>query len=242
MLNDFYRGLRYLFVGFSLVRKRGLRRFVALPLAINLLVFGALIWFGADAFAALLEEYLPAWLDYPPLRWLLWILFGGAVLLVVFYTFVLLANFIASPFNGLLAERTELSLTGHKPPSSGRVLAVLATIVEAFVSELRKLLYLVLWMLPFAVLMLLPGINVFVAPFWFVLSAWLLALEYIDYPAANHAIGFKNLRQRLRTRRTLAIGFGAAVVVATLIPVVNLVVMPAAVAGATALWVREFQR
>ncbi len=88
---------------------------------------------------------------------------------------------------------------------------------------------------------MLPGVNVIAAPCWFLLSCWLLALEYVDYPASNHAIGFKELRRRLRTRRTLALGFGTSVVVATLIPVVNLFVMPAAVAGATALWVREFR-
>ncbi len=239
MLNDFYRGMRYLFVGFSLFKRRGLRRFVALPLAVNVLVFGTLIWFGADWFAAQLEAYLPDFLDIAVLRYLLWILFGGAMLLIAFYTFVLLANFIASPFNGLLAERVELALTGNKPPSSGRVLAVFGTILEAFLSELRKLLYLVAWMVPFALLLLVPGINLIAVPCWFVLSCWLLALEYVDYPAGNHAILFKELRQRLRSRRALALGFGAATVTATMIPVLNLFVMPAAVAGATALWVDQ---
>ena len=130
-------------------------------------------------------------------------------------------------------------MTGNKPPSSGRVLAVFATILEAFLSELRKLLYLVACMLPFAVLVFLPGINVIAAPCWFVLSCWLLALEYVDYPASNHEIRFKELRQLLRTRRALAFGFGTAVLVATMIPVLNLFVMPAAVAGGTALWISE---
>ena len=50
---------------------------------------------------------------------------------------------------------------------------------------------------------------------------------------------FKELRARLRRRRALALGFGGAVVLATMIPVLNLFVMPAAVAGSAALWVSE---
>ena len=150
MIKDLYSGFRYLIVGFSLIRKRSIRRFVALPLVVNVLVFGALLWFGGDWFGGVLERYLPTWLDIAVLKYALWIVFGGAMLLIAFYTFALLANFIAAPFNGVLAERVEHSLTGNKPPSSGRVLAVFATVLEAFLSELRKLLYLLMWMLPFA--------------------------------------------------------------------------------------------
>jgi CysZ protein len=242
MIKDLYSGLRYLIIGFSLIRQRGIRRFVALPLAVNVLVFGALLWFGGDWFAGVLREYLPTWLDIAALKYLLWIVFGGAMLLIAFYTFVLLANFIAAPFNGVLAERVEQTLTGNKPPSSGRVLAVFATIAEAFLTEFRKLLYLLMWMLPFAVLMVVPGLAVVVGPCWLLFSSWLLALEYIDYPASNHEIRFRDLRQRLRKRRALALGFGGAVVAATMIPVLNLFVMPAAVAGGTALWVSELGR
>ena len=242
MIKDLYSGFRYLIIGFGLIRNRGIRRFVALPLTVNLLVFGALLWFGGDWFAGVLERYLPTWLDIAALKYALWIVFGGAILLIAFYTFTLLANFIAAPFNGVLAERVEHTLTGNKPPSSGRVLAVFATVAEAFLSEFRKLLYLLVWMVPFAVLMVVPGVAVIAGPCWLLISSWLLALEYVDYPASNHEIRFKELRQRLRKRRALALGFGTAVVIATLVPVLNFFVMPAAVAGATALWVNELGR
>ena len=40
----------------------------------------------------------------------------------------------------------------------------------------------------------------------------------------------------------LALGFGGAVMVATAIPLVNFLVIPAAVAGATVLWVERLER
>jgi CysZ protein len=69
----------------------------------------------------------------------------------------------------------------------------------------------------------------------------MLALQYIDYPMANHGFKFSAIRSRLRGRRLLGLGFGAATAGMTLVPVLNFIVMPSAVAGATALWVRELQ-
>ena len=59
---------------------------------------------------------LPDWLD-----WLAFVLVPLAVLAgltVMFFSFTLLANFIASPFNGLLAEAVELRLGGRELPSA----------------------------------------------------------------------------------------------------------------------------
>ena len=52
---------------------------------------------------------------------------------------------------------------------------------------------------------------------------------------------FAEQRKRLRPRRLLALGFGGASLLLTMIPVVNFIAMPASVAGATALWVRELK-
>ncbi len=40
----------------------------------------------------------------------------------------------------------------------------------------------------------------------------------------------------------MAMGFGGAVMLAVMIPVLNMVAMPAAVAGATAMWVDHYQK
>jgi CysZ protein len=56
----------------------------------------------------------------------------------------------------------------------------------------------------------------------------------------NQGLKFREMRQRLRQRPALSLGFGAATGLMTLIPLVNFLAMPSAVAGATLLWVREF--
>jgi CysZ protein len=65
----------------------------------------------------------------------------------------------------------------------------------------------------------------------------MLALEYAAYPMENHRLYFSEVRMHLKKQKSLTLGFGAAVMIASTIPVVNFIAMPAAVAGATCIWV-----
>jgi CysZ protein len=69
----------------------------------------------------------------------------------------------------------------------------------------------------------------------------MLTIEYADYPMGNNGLKFREIRARLRRRRLLGLGFGAATAGLTMVPVLNFIAMPSAVAGATALWVRELR-
>lgn len=236
-------GASYMLAGVRLIGQPGLRRFVLIPLLVNIGVFSAAIWYGLqwfERFTVWMESQVPSWLAW--LEWLLWPIFVVALLTLVFYTFTLVANVLAAPFNGLLAEKVELHLTGRPLTEGGGLRKAMIELVPTLFDELRKLLYTLLWAVPFLVLFLIPGVNV-AAPFlWFLYTAWMLAVEYSDYPMGNHGLKFREMRARLRRRRTLGLGFGAAAAGMTLIPVVNFIVMPSAVAGATALWVRELSK
>lgn len=238
MLTDFAVGFRYPFRGLAWLRRPRIRRYVIVPLAVNILLFGGLLWFGFDALGDLIDwllSYLPGWLDF--LRYLLWPLFVLTVLVVVFYSFSLIANLIASPFNSLLSERVELMLTDQRPQGASGIGGLVKASGQAVGSELRKLLYLILWSIPLLILFVIPGINL-VAPFlWMTFGAWMLALEYLDYPMGNRDLGFRQIKAEARRRLGLSLGFGAGILLLTSIPVLNFLAMPAGVVGATALWV-----
>lgn len=229
-------GARYLLTGLRLIGRPGLRRFVALPLLINVLVFSGGIWWGWNAFAGLmgrLQGTLPHWLSW--LEWLLWPLFVLALLIIVFYGFSLIANLIAAPFNGLLAEKTEALLTGRTLTGGGDLQRLLKALPGTLLDETGKVLYALLWSVPFLMLaFLVPVVGALI---WFLFTAWLLAVQYSDYPMGNAGLKFRDMRRALRARRALALGFGAATVGLTMLPVLNFIAMPAAVAGATAMWV-----
>jgi len=237
-----FSGIGYFFQGLRLIVQPGLRRYVAIPLLINFTLFAGLIWFGSSQFEVFLQwlmPELPDWLQW--LEWLMWAVFGLAALLILFYVFSLLANVVASPFNGLLAEAVERHLTGEAQDGDGGWKKMLSELVPTIIDELRKLLYLIAWSVPFLLLFLIPVINL-VAPFiWLAFSAWMLTVEYADYPMGNHGLRADEQKRRLGEKRLMSLGFGSMVTVATMIPVVNFLVMPAAVAGATAMWVERWK-
>src|SRR5471032_2956749 len=99
-------GPQYLREGLKLVLTPGLRLFVLMPLAINLVLFVGLIYLAGHQFSLWVDSLMPSlpdWLSF--LSYILWPLFVVLVALMVFFTFTLLANVIAAPFNGFLAEK-----------------------------------------------------------------------------------------------------------------------------------------
>jgi len=241
-MNNPFSGILYFFQGLRLIVQPGLRRYVMIPLLINVSLFGGLMWFGASQFEVFMHWLMPEfpeWLQWA--EWLLWVVFAVSALLILFFTFSLLANIVAAPFNGLLAEAVEIHLSGERMDSAGGWQKMLRELLPTIIDELRKLLYLLMWSVPFLLLFLIPVINL-IAPFtWLAFSAWMLAVEYADYPMGNHGLRSDEQKQRLGNKRLLSLGFGGAVTVATMIPVFNFLVMPAAVAGATAMWVKQFK-
>jgi CysZ protein len=233
-------GAAYLLQGFNLITQPQVRRFVVIPFIINTLLFGLLIWYGVSHFNLFMDWLLPEGLNW--LRWLIWPLFAIGALLVLFYAFTMVANIVGAPFNGLLAEAVERHLRGAHSLPSGSWSAIIADVGPALFSELKKTTYFLARAIPLLVLFVIPVINI-AAPFlWMAFSAWMLALEYADYPMGNHGLRFPQQRSRLKEKRLLVLGFGGATLFLTLIPFINFFIMPTAVAGATVMWVKEFRK
>ena len=239
MISDVTIGIQALARGTRLLNQPGVRIYVIIPLCINLLLFGTLIWYGYSQFVPLVEwmmSFVPGFLDF--LEWFVWLFFGSLAAITVFFCFTPVANIVAAPFNALMSEKIEIHLTG-KAPSSNVSFAQMA--LDAIGSQLRKLVYILLWALGLFLISLIPVINLIAPVLWVVFGSWLLSLEYFDYPMGNHDLVFAEEKRQLRERRGIALGFGGGVMVLTSIPIVNFITMPVAVAGATLLWVEQFQ-
>ena len=238
MVSAFAAGVGYFARGFGLITRPGLRRFVVIPLLVNIIVFLALGYSGVQAFDWLLAQLMPTgdawWIEL--LRSVLWVLFAAAAVIVLLFTFSIVANLIAAPFNGVLSARVEQQLRGSAP-DSGR--GLMGEAFAAITSELRKFLYFLLLVALGVVVTIIPVLNLVSPAVWILITIWMLGLEYIAYPMENRGIEFRQVREMARANRASAMGFGVAVMLVMMIPVLNLVVMPAAVAGATAMWVER---
>ncbi|WP_404365406.1 sulfate transporter CysZ [Marinobacter sp.] len=239
---SFFSGLGYLGEGFRLIREPGLRLFVIIPLVLNVLLFGLFFFFLAELFSAMIASamgWLPDWAWLQSLEWLFWIFYGLVILLMLAYGFVIVANLIGSPFYGYLSELTEKHLTGQVVDTEGGWGQIARDIPRALWREIQKILYYLPRALGLLVLGLIPVVNLVAGLLWFLFNTWMMALQYVDYPADNHRVSFPDLKRRLGRHRLSALGFGLPVALAAMVPVLNLVVVPAAVCGATAYWVRE---
>ncbi len=225
--------MHYLLEGFKLISKPGIKRFVVIPLIINMVLFAALFFLARHYVGELnfwIENHLPHWLLW--LGHILWLIFFISFALVMVYTFSILANLVAAPFNGLLAEKVEWYLTGNEldnktwlqflkdtPAIIGRQLSLIAYYLP------RACLLIILFFIP--VIQLVAGVL------WFLFNAWYMTLQYVDYPTDNHRIPLNTVREWLLQKKGLSLSFGASVLVVSMIPILNFFVVPAAVAGAT---------
>ena len=234
------KGFGYLIQGAKLLMQPNLRVFVLLPLLVNVIMFGlglgllvSYVSGWMDGFVA----WLPSWLS--GITWFLWALFFGLFAMAVFWGFNLLANFIAAPFNGLLAEKVEQHLTGHivEPTTVGDVVG---TIPRSIGREISKLSYYLPRVVILLIISFIPGLNLVAPWLWLLFGAWMMAIQYVDYPMDNNGVKFRRMKQALAQRRLLHLGFGGGVSLLLMVPVVNFFVMPIAVAGATALYVSEY--
>lgn len=244
MFADLFLGPRYLLQGFRLIVRPGLRRFFVIPLCINIVVFIALIWLAVAHYETLTQWLVPVEDTWWALmaRKFLWLLFALTVGIVLFFSFSVVANLIAAPFNERLAQRVEQVLGGAKDRHIESQLGTVRSAWASFANELKKLVYFVAVLIMALILTLIPVVNL-AAPFvWVAVGCWMLALEYLAYPMENHAMSFAQVRHAARAQRALTLSFGAGVMAATLVPGVNLAVMPASVAGATAMWLDRWGR
>jgi CysZ protein len=230
---DFLRSISYLFRGAKLLRQPGVRRFIVAPLLVSLLIAIA----SLTGTSLLIERALDAWTPatWHWLRWVLWPILAVVLFGVMVIVTGLLANIIAAPFNSDLAGKiTEILADDRDVPATVRGWSAEALISMG--SESQRLIRGLLWLVPLGLLALLPGGALPASVLGWLLGARTLGMQYLDYPMARQGLGFSKQNQVVRQRRWLILGFGIGVTLLHMLPLLNFLAMPIAIAGATALW------
>ncbi|MEM0953146.1 MAG: sulfate transporter CysZ [Pseudomonadota bacterium] len=233
-------GAGYFLRGVQLLKHPRLRPFVLIPLGVNILIFGAMIGYSVHWINATLTDvigWLPGWLTW--LTWLIWPLVVISLGLITGYFFTAVALLIASPFNGLLAEKVEEIVTGREVQGPETIAQAFLMFPRAIVRELGKLAYYLPLLLLVFIVSWIPPFNLVAPALWFLFGAWMMAVQYVDYPMDNHMTSFTELKEVLRERRLSSLGFGGLVALVSGVPVLNFFVVPAAVCGATLYWCEE---
>ena len=243
-MNDTFnrlQGFRYFFKGMSILGTKGLRRFIILPFLINIVIMGTGLWFGfgiaRDWTSALTVSYLPDWLQW--LTYLVDPIIFICFLVIIFYTFTLFALTLGAPFYSILSEKVQTVFYNDEPFSSKMSVGdTIKDIPHIIFLELRKLFYRIPFMIASILVMLFPIIGQLGA---IILTSWCNAMDYTSYGYENNRYSLRVSRKNLTEHKLLCLSFGCAVWAALLIPFVNLIMIPVAVAGGTMLWYEKLK-
>lgn len=234
-MRSFFSGMGYL--------GRGLRLWITSPRlmllgAIPAVVVGALYATGIalvalnlDAIAAWATPFAQGWTE--PWRTDMRVLgsvavIGGVVLLAVF-TFAAVTLAVGDPFYERIWRATEKSFASD-PGEDGMPWwrSVLGGLRLFITTALLGLLLFAGGLIPIIGQTVVPVLGAFV-------GGWFLAVELSGFAFDSRGIDLAGRRRMLAARRSRTLGFGVLTYLLFLVPFAAIVIMPAAVAGATML-------
>lgn len=247
----FARGLSYALRGmrFVYVQHPKLARYWVFPILITGLALGA-VFYGAGSYyddlgGAVWSLFPESWNEatgwvgglLSALRWLIELIAGVLITVLGLVLVLLLSSVVAAPFNDALSEAVEHILTGETAPpfSFSRMLADVARTIR--LELLKVLIYLAVVGPMFLASFVIPGVGQLISLVGFALTAAYLGIDYVDWPAARRNWSVSDRVAFTRRQLPAVAGFGTGVWLLLFIPLVNLLFMPAAVAGGTMLFV-----
>jgi CysZ protein len=232
--------MHHLYSAFRTLMNPGYRKYIFIPLVANLILFVILTAMLVTLFSDVIDialNYIPSWLHF--MAWMFWLVFGLALLILYGLSFTFITNLIAAPFNGLLAEKIQRDHGIPMPEGESMAQIIMRTLWR----EVVKLSYFISYGLAVALILFLisfiPFVNLIVPILAFIWGSWCIAIQYLDYGADNCQQDFNDLRKLAKRPTFHTFSFGGTVTLLTMIPVVNIFVMPLAVAAGTQLWIKD---
>ena len=225
--------------GFKLLSKPGIREYVILPMLFNITIFAGFMYYGFGIvmeYQAILNDWLPDWLEF--LSWIIVPIFFIVSVLIMAYGFTTLTNIIAAPFNALLSEKVEKVLGLPQCESESGITGFIKIIPRSIGREIKKFISNLKWLFLLFISLFIPGVNILSV----LIGGWLMAIQYMDYPADNHELSYSEFLDKLRSKRFNSMGFGLSIMLVSMIPFANLIVVPAAICAGTILWHRDYHQ
>ena len=246
----FLRGVSYVLRGmrFVYVQHPALARYWVFPILITGASLAA-VFYGAGSYyddlgGAVWSLFPESWNEATgwvggllrALRGLIEFIAGVLLTLLGLVLVLVVSAVVAAPFNDALSEAVEHILTGETAPpfSLSRMVADVARTVR--LELLKVMLYLAVVGPMFLASFVIPGVGQAVSLVGFALTAIYLGIDYVDWPAARRDWSVRDRLAFARRHLPAVAGFGTGVWLLLFIPLVNLLFMPAAVAGGTILF------
>ena len=240
MIMDFFKGVAAPFQALPLLFKPRIRTYAFLPLCLTIFVLTSGAYFLSSTIDATLSSMAPNWSGWinSMISWAL-----SALISMWASLFLLgLINILSCPFNSLLSSKVLIYLSGPSEQAYKQT-PIFVEIHESFgalAAEVKKVVYYVKFASIILLLSIIPGVNVFGPLLWVIFGAWMLTIEYLDYPLSNEQIVFPESLKTMACQKATCLGFGLSITLIALIPIVNWLTVAIGVVGATVLYRNNF--
>lgn len=239
IFNIFSSRFRSIWFGFMLPYKatililtnRKLLFWSLLPIILTtvLYIFGinALQKWAIDIF----RNYIHGW-GLSPESWSAWTLTLMATMViwvVAALTFTFASSIVASPFNDILAEKSEHHIF---PPLSPVTNSSFKQQIKLIMIDLGKTIAATAAAIIAMIFSMIPALNIVS----FVIAFLLITFQYISYPQTRRGIGLRQGAKFLWKHIFACTGFGAVITMLFAIPFLASFVLPIAVVGGTLLY------
>ncbi|MGL5742727.1 MAG: sulfate transporter CysZ [Legionella sp.] len=238
-MRNFFYGMRCMLLGIRHLFLKGLKRFILLPLLVNFMMFAGmfyLVYHYLLPYATSYLNQLPSWLSF--LSGVFLLLFIISFFLMFLSVFTVVFNLVAAPVNGLLAEKVQKLLYRSSIPS----LPFHQTMIRSVKRHGAFILYFLPRFAGMCVLFFITLVQPIYPILWFLFNAWILSIQYQDFAMDNNLICFKEMREQIAGNRMLLFGFGSSIILVSLVPILNVLTMPASVIAGTILYFESNKR
>ena len=203
------------------------------PVAVALSIFGFLSYLSVRFIPPAIEHALPtgdAWYT----RFgsgLLTVLATVAAIVLAFLLGLVLAQPLSGPALERLVRLRERDLGIRERPGTSLLMDAWRSLRSALLGTLALPLLLGLTLIE----VLVPGSSVVILPLKILVTGVFIAWDILDYPLSVRGYRLRDRIRFLNAHKSVVLGFGVSLAVALLVPCMQLLLLPGAVAGATAL-------
>jgi CysZ protein len=222
---------------------RNLWGLALMPFLLNVLLFVGFFAAAMYGFDSWMEELVPAgeaWY-WAALSYLAWTL--AVVLMLAFQVilFAVVGRILASPFLDILTKRVEQQVLGQRIDFNE--MPIWRSVWRTLVQEAGRLALYLGIILILLLLNLLPVLGSMAYSVLTVLvSCFFLACEFMDYPMERRGLKLGGKLAMVWRLKIGWLGFGGSLFLVAMIPLVNLLFLPAAAVGGTLLFLENRAR
>jgi CysZ protein len=216
-------GVRFFFAGMrTLTRHSDLLGLSLIPILLTGVLLVALALAGAWIVGSLIGDTLSR-----ELRAFAQVLIFLLSLLIGYFLYLPVARVLLAPFAEALSRKTRLINTGEAIGQHNLGWS------RAMWEGLKLVMFqAVIALIALALSLIFPPLG---APIGIAVAIFLCGLDFLDIPLSTRGLRLRGKLGVIWRNKSLAVGFGAAVYVMLLIPVINMLSLPVGVIGATLL-------